>query len=310
MRYVFLCDSLSLSLSLLSLSLSDGVIIKTQRLLWSGGSRKINCYRSFGRWGGQGLPRSTLKPLRPHDWIISLAALTLSNGTSVIFTKWYSGQSPTAAARWIDWQQSNQTEEGVCTSNGWSCYNLFIMQRQQEGFHHWHSNYPRLSSVSGQGRHQHFVPRSDFITRDRVTDWMLKQQVGVSHALSLLSSFLLPSPLPLLLLNAWMPECESSLWATFSSSSPTFPPPTLGSWERSGEWVCVCVWGCGVEPIKILPAWSRTAPHGWPSLDMAPGLLGRGNTVHCTAGINTWVTNKRVIKGTLIAMRVVRRVSL
>lgn len=68
-----------------------------------------------------------------------------------------------------------------------------------------------------------------------------------------------------------------------------------------------------VQPIKILQEPSRTAPHRLPSLEdgleMAPGVVGHGNTVQDTAGINTWVTNKCVVKGTLIAS-FVRRVSL
>lgn len=67
------------------------------------------------------------------------------------------------------------------------------------------------------------------------------------------------------------------------------------------------------ESIKILQESSRTVPYGLSSLEdslqMAPGLGNHGNTVQDTAGINTWVTNKCVVKGTLIAS-FVRHVSL
>ena len=54
-------------------------------------------------------------------------------------------------------------------------------------------------------------------------------------------------------------------------------------------------------------------PRGPPSLEddlkMAPGLVSHGNTVQDTKGINTWLTNKCVVKEALIAS-FVRRVSL
>ena len=59
---------------------------------------------------------------------------------------------------------------------------------------------------------------------------------------------------------------------------------------------------CPERSLMDCPPW-RT----W--LEMAPGLVNHGNTVQDTAGINTWVTNKCVVKGALIA-GFVRRVSL
>lgn len=108
-----------------------------------------------------------------------------------------------------------------------------------------------------------------------------------------------PASSPPLPFFCWMHECEWSLWAAFSSSSLMFPPPTPDT--RGGS---------GGSSIKIL---SRTVPHGLPSLEdgleMAPRLVSHGNTVQDTAGINTWVTNKCVVKRALIAS-FVRRLSL
>lgn len=59
---------------------------------------------------------------------------------------------------------------------------------------------------------------------------------------------------------------------------------------------------CPERSLMDCPPW-RT----W--LEMAPGLVSHGNTVQDTAGINTWTTNKCVVKGALIAS-FVRRVSL
>lgn len=87
--------------------------------------------------------------------------------------------------------------------------------------------------------------------------------------------------------------------------SPPPTPQTGAAWQQQQQQQG--------EPIKIQQESSRTVPCGLPSLEdgleMAPGLVSHGNTVQDTAGINTWVTNKCVVKGALIAS-FVRRVSL
>lgn len=101
----------------------------------------------------------------------------------------------------------------------------------------------------------------------------------------------------LLFLFSYMDKCLNAN-ANFSNA------PNPHGRERRGPWG---------QPIKILLEWPRTVPHGLASLEdileMAHGLVNCGNTVQDTAGINTWVTNKCVVKGTLIA-GFVRRVSL
>lgn len=81
--------------------------------------------------------------------------------------------------------------------------------------------------------------------------------------------------------------------------------------------VCVCLWVRGratrAAPSKFSRILPGTVPHPLPSLEdvlgMAHGRVKRPNTVPDTAGINTWVTNKCVVKGTLIGS-FVRRLSL
>lgn len=67
------------------------------------------------------------------------------------------------------------------------------------------------------------------------------------------------------------------------------------------------------SPSKFYRNRLETVAHRLPSLEdilgMAHGLVIHDNTVQDTAGINTWVTNKRVVKRTLIGS-FVRRVSL
>lgn len=170
---------------------------------------KIN-YSSFSKRRGQGLVLLTLETLHPCDEITSLVALTLPNGTSVIFTKWYLKQSDEVTR--LTTKQSHPHRSVLMrqiiptTTCSWRRANQKALITGAPG---------SLSRLSGQGHRQLFVLHSDFITHDQIRAWMFKQQVTPSPPFFLpLFSFLprsRPLPVTAFLLNARMLECELSL---------------------------------------------------------------------------------------------------
>lgn len=170
---------------------------------------KIN-YSSFGKRRGQGLVLLTLETLHPCDEITSLVALTLPNGTSVIFTKWYLKQSDEVTR--LTTKQSHPHRSVLMrqiiptTTCSWRRANQKALITGAPG---------SLSRLSGQGHRQLFVLHSDFVTHDQIRAWMFKQQVTPSPPFFLpLFSFLprsRPLPVTAFLLNARMLECELSL---------------------------------------------------------------------------------------------------